>query len=125
AFGKPPEAGKVVDFCSDIQFAYAAADLAVCRSGASTLTELAHYGIPSILIPYPFAADDHQTRNAEIFSEPGAAELWPQDELDEANFAEKLTALITDDKRLADMCAKMEKLAIPDASERICDVVAS
>ncbi|MDC0276284.1 undecaprenyldiphospho-muramoylpentapeptide beta-N-acetylglucosaminyltransferase [Verrucomicrobiales bacterium] len=124
AFDATPEAGKVIAFCSDIQFAYAAADLAICRSGASTLTELAHYGVPSILIPYPYAADDHQTRNAEIFSDPGAAEMWTQNEIDEDNFADRLATLILDEPRMAEMKTKMKALAIPDASDRVCQVVA-
>ena len=114
----------MIAFCSDIQFAYAAADLAICRSGASTLTELAHYGVPSILIPYPYAADDHQTRNAEIFSDPGAAEMWTQNEIDEDNFADRLATLILDEPRMAEMKTKMKALAIPDASDRVCQVVA-
>lgn len=118
-----PEGGVLIDFCSDVQFAYAASDLAICRSGASSLTELAYYELPSVLIPYPFSADDHQVTNAEIFSKPGAAELWVQEELNEENFAEKLTALIKNDERLAAMGATMKSLAIPDASERVCDVI--
>lgn len=118
-----PGAGVLRDFCSDIQFAYAAADLAICRSGASTLTELAHYGVPSILIPYPYSAEDHQIYNAEIFSVPGAAELWRQEELSEANFAERLLSLVNDTTSLGAMAEKMASLAIPDASGRVCDVV--
>lgn len=124
AFEKAEVGGAVVSFCADIQFAYAAADLAVCRSGASSLTELSHYGLPSILIPYPFAADDHQMRNAEIFSDPGAAKLWPQNELDGENFGERLVALLEDDSQLSEMREAMTALAVPDASDRICDVIA-
>lgn len=123
AHEKHPGAGVLKDFCSEMQYALAAADLAVCRSGASSLTELAYYELPSVLIPYPFAADDHQTTNAEIFSEPGAAELWTQNELSEENFAQKLLDLILDDGRLSEMRARMKALAIPDASEKVCDRV--
>lgn len=125
AYEQNPKAGKLVSFCSEIQFAYGAADLAVCRSGASTLTELSHYGLPAVLIPYPFAADDHQTRNAEIFSRPGAAELWTQGELDETNFGRRLAGLLSDPAKLAAMGTKMAELAVPDASDRVCEVVAS
>ncbi|MEX2580777.1 MAG: undecaprenyldiphospho-muramoylpentapeptide beta-N-acetylglucosaminyltransferase [Verrucomicrobiales bacterium] len=125
AYDATPEAGVLRDFCSEIQYAYAAADLAVCRSGASTLTELAYYGVPSILVPYPYAADDHQTTNAEIFSVPGAAELWIQKDLTEENVAEKILGLMADDNRLEQMRTKMRELAIPDASERVCDAVAA
>ena len=75
------------------------------------------------MIPYPFSADDHQVTNAEIFSKPGAAELWVQDDLNEENFAEQITSLIQDWERLASMSTTMKSLAIPDASERVCDVI--
>lgn len=125
AYDANPKAGVVKDFCSEVQFAYAAADLAVCRSGASCLTELAFYETPSVLIPYPFAADNHQTANAEIFSKPGAAELWEQGTLSEDSFSRDLIALAKDDERLSQMKEKMAELAIPEASEKVCDVVAS
>src|SRR5688500_6600898 len=57
----------VAAFHHAMQHAYSAADLAIARSGAASLTELSHFGIPAVLIPYPFAADDHQTANAAIF----------------------------------------------------------
>ena len=120
AFDATPEAGKVIAFCSDIQFAYAAADLAICRSGASTLTELAHYGVPSILIPYPYAADDHQTRNAEISSDLGASEMWTQNEIDEDNFADRLATLILDELRMAEM--KTNRAPSRWKTRRIADV---
>ncbi len=115
----------VVSFCARMEQALSAADLAVCRSGASTLTELAAFGLPAVLVPYPFAAHDHQTRNAEIFVETGAADLWPQGELDESNYAGRLTALLEDGARLTSMGAAMSRFAIPDASERICDLIAT
>lgn len=119
------QAGTVVDFLNEVQYAYAVADLAICRAGASSSTELAYYGLPAVLIPFPYAADDHQTANAEIFSIPGAAELWKQSELDEKSFTDNLIALIDDKERLAKMGQKMKELAIPDASDQICDVLAA
>lgn len=124
-YEKYPEAGVLVGFCREVQYAYAACELAVCRSGASSLTELAFYAKPSVLIPYPFSADDHQVTNAEIFSVPGAAELWSQDQLDEESFAARLLSLIEDDSRLKEMAIGMEELAIPDASEKVCEVVSA
>lgn len=113
----------ILPFCADMQHALACADVAICRSGASTLTELAHYGVPSVLIPYPFAAHDHQTRNAEIFAEPGAALLWRQEDLSEASFAGRLTGLMADVNALAAMRGAMSRLAVPDAGGKICDVI--
>lgn len=120
-----PEAGVLRSFCAEMQFALAAADLAICRSGASTLTELAHFEIPSVLVPYPYAADDHQTRNAEIYSVPGAALLWPQSILNDSNFADQILQLITNDQRLADMRKALAELIIPEAAERVCEVIAA
>ena len=125
AFDASGVAGKALPFCPEMHFAYAAADLAICRSGASSLTELSRFGLPSVLIPYPFAADDHQTRNAEIFSIPGAAELWPQGELEGEAFTARLTTLLADRERLDRMSEAMSALAVPDASGRICDTVAA
>jgi len=125
AYEACPAAGVLRDFCSEIQYAYAAADLAVCRSGASTLTELGYYEIPSVLIPYPYAADDHQTSNAKIFSVPGAAELWTQGELNDGNFPGKILALMYDDERLKKMKVASSGLAVPDASGRVCEVIAT
>lgn len=115
----------VLPFCADMENALAAADLAVCRSGASTLTELAYYGLPAVLVPYPFAAHDHQMRNAEIFSGPGAAELWRQEELEEGSFANRLADLMAREETLAAMSRAMAALAIPDAGRRICEVIAA
>ena len=113
----------VMPFCGDMEFALAAADLAIGRSGASSLTELSYYGIPSILIPYPFAADDHQTRNAEIFSGRGAAELWPQQDLDAQTFSRRLIDLIDEPGKRSRMKARMESMAVPDASQRVCEAI--
>lgn len=67
--------GEVVRFIADMPAAFAAADLVVCRSGAGAVSELAAAGRPSVLVPFPFAADDHQTRNAEAMQQGGAARL--------------------------------------------------
>ena len=110
-------------FCSEMQWPLAAADLALCRSGASTLTELAAYGVPAILVPYPYAAHDHQTKNAKVFVDRGAAVLWPQDELTPETFAERAAALIGDEDRIQEMGDAMKSLDLPGASEAICDVI--
>lgn len=80
----------VLSFCDDMPAAYALADGVVCRSGASSLTELAHLGLATVLVPYPYAADDHQTANAEVFAHAGAALMAQERDLG----AEKLANLI-------------------------------
>ena len=123
AFKRSGEAGCVLEFCAEMAMAYAAADVAVCRSGASSLAELACFGLPTVLIPYPFAADDHQTRNAEIYERIGAALLYQQKELDTAKLATILLDLIRDDERLAKMGDSMNNFAIIDAADQVCDAV--
>ncbi|XMO74437.1 undecaprenyldiphospho-muramoylpentapeptide beta-N-acetylglucosaminyltransferase [Roseibacillus persicicus] len=78
-----------LDFCDDMPSAYAVADGVICRSGASSMTELAYLALPSVLIPYPYAADDHQTANAKVFADAGAALMAQEKDLD----GEKLAAL--------------------------------
>lgn len=72
---------KVLEYTEDMAAAYAAADLVICRSGASTLAELAALKKPSVLVPYPHATDDHQTANAKVFDAVGVAELVRESEL--------------------------------------------
>jgi UDP-N-acetylglucosamine--N-acetylmuramyl-(pentapeptide) pyrophosphoryl-undecaprenol N-acetylglucosamine transferase len=110
---------QVVGFCDQMGAAYAAADLVVGRAGASSLTELAHAGLPAILIPYPYAADDHQTRNAEIFAAAGAAELVPERELDADRLAARIRAIIGDSHRRATMAQAARRLDTPDAAARV------
>ena len=117
--------GVLKGFLNEVQYALGIADLAICRSGASSLTELSFYEIPSVLIPYPYSAEDHQLHNAEIFSKPGAAELWHQDDLSEDTFAGKVVSLIKNKDRLKQMQEEMAKLAVADASNRVCEVISS
>ena len=104
-------------FIDDIADAYAAADLAVCRAGAATVAELAAAGVPSILVPFPHAVDDHQTTNARFLSDAGAAVLLPQSELT----AERLAELIAgfDRKRLSQMAASARALGRPGATQAV------
>jgi UDP-N-acetylglucosamine--N-acetylmuramyl-(pentapeptide) pyrophosphoryl-undecaprenol N-acetylglucosamine transferase len=98
-----------------------AADLVVCRAGATTIAELTAAGRPAILVPLPTAADDHQRKNAEILAAAGAAELLAQQSLNGAVLATRLTALLGNPGRLADMSAAARRLAHPDAARVIAD----
>ncbi|MDG1357822.1 MAG: undecaprenyldiphospho-muramoylpentapeptide beta-N-acetylglucosaminyltransferase [Akkermansiaceae bacterium] len=117
------EGYRVIEFCDDMATAYAACDMAVCRSGASSMTELAYVAMPSILVPYPHAADDHQTVNAQVFAASGAAVLRPQDELDAGQLVTDLTKLIEDDEYRKAMSTHAASLAVRDAAAQICDVI--
>ncbi len=97
----------------------AAADLVLCRAGAITCSEIAVLGKASIMVPYPYAAGDHQTMNARIFSDAGASILIPDSELDAQVLYDKTSSLIYDDKILDAMGKAALTLAYPDASEEI------
>lgn len=113
-------AAEVRDYIEDMAAAYRECDFAICRAGAMTVAELACAGVPAVLVPFPFAVDDHQTGNAEFLSEAGAAWLMQQRDLT----AEKLAALIAglDRATLATMSEKARSLAKPDATARVADV---
>ena len=112
---------KVMAFCSEMAAALAASDFCLARSGASSLTELSHAGLPALLVPYPFATDDHQTANARVYEKAGAAYLFPQAEVTAERFQEMMEGL-TDDS-LARMSAEMKGLADPEAASRIANVI--
>ncbi len=113
----------VAAFCHRMEMAYRVADLALARSGASTLAELAAFGVPSILVPYPFAADDHQTKNAAIFDKAGAGVLVPQTELSPQKLCDLVRDILKKDKRRTSMQAAARKIAHLDAAERIADAI--
>jgi UDP-N-acetylglucosamine--N-acetylmuramyl-(pentapeptide) pyrophosphoryl-undecaprenol N-acetylglucosamine transferase len=98
-----------------------AADLVVCRAGATTIAELTAAGRPAVLVPLPTAADDHQRKNAEILVAAGAAETLEQQTLNGARLAERITTLLGSPGRLAEMSAAARRLARPDAARVIAD----
>jgi len=110
-------------FIADMAAAYAWADLVVCRAGALTLAELCAVGVGSVLVPFPQAVDDHQTRNAEYLVERGAAVLLRQDEELASRLRDALRELVSDPARRRDMAEAARKLARPDAAARVADIV--
>jgi UDP-N-acetylglucosamine--N-acetylmuramyl-(pentapeptide) pyrophosphoryl-undecaprenol N-acetylglucosamine transferase len=100
---------------------FAIADLILCRSGSS-VAELAAAGKPSLLVPFPFAADNHQHKNAEIFADAGAAVLVPESELTDQRLLNELSGLLNNPERLREMAAKARTLAHPDALQRIAQM---
>ena len=109
--------GELVGFIDDMARRYAEADLVICRAGAMTIAELAAGGMPSVLVPFPYAVDDHQTANARFLADRGAAVLVQQRDLD----AERLAALIhsLDRPKLLDMARKARALGKPDAARLV------
>ncbi|MDX5364257.1 MAG: undecaprenyldiphospho-muramoylpentapeptide beta-N-acetylglucosaminyltransferase [Pseudazoarcus pumilus] len=112
--------GELVDFIDNMHERYAAADLVICRAGATTVAELAAAGAASLLVPFPHAVDDHQTGNARFLADRGAAMLLPQTELEPISLAGILTGL--ERGRLADMAQRARELARADAAEVVADV---
>jgi len=98
------------------------ADLAVSRAGAGTLTELAIAHLPSILIPYPFAAEDHQTYNARVFAQAGAAELIQQADLSPAELQRKVLELLGSDA-LKQMEKAVAQLAVVDSAQQLAQQI--
>ena len=123
AFAASGLEGEVTPFLADMPAAFAAADLVVCRAGAGAVSELAAAGKPSILVPFPFAANDHQTRNAEAIERGGAARLVR----DAGMNGERLCALV---RELADTEGALERMgaaarqfARPGAAQRAAEIL--
>jgi len=111
----------VAPYIDDMPTAYAEADLAVARAGALTVAELTAVGLPSLLVPFPFAADNHQEANARALADAGAARVILQADWDAADVAAWLGALAGDAPRLAAMADASRSLARPHAAREIVD----
>ena len=109
----------VAAFHHHMEEVYSAADFTIARAGAASLAELAAFSLPSILIPYPYAADDHQTRNAEIFARADAAILLKESELTAGLLAHKITELAGNPQLLRRMSESAARLALKDAAGRV------
>jgi len=115
---------EVTEFIDDMAAAYGWADIVVCRAGALTVSELAAAGVAAVLIPFPYAVDDHQTRNAEFLVEVGAAVLMPESAMDEKTLAEALEPLVSDRKTLLAMAQKAREVSVPDSADRVAALCA-
>jgi UDP-N-acetylglucosamine--N-acetylmuramyl-(pentapeptide) pyrophosphoryl-undecaprenol N-acetylglucosamine transferase len=112
---------RVSPFIHDMVRAYASARLVIARAGATTLAELCAIGRASILVPYPYAADDHQTKNAAALQQQGAAVMMPQDHLTPELLAQELTGLLDDDACRRAMADAARRQGRPDAAADIVD----
>ena len=113
----------VSGFCHEMENAYSAADFAIARSGAASVSELSHFGIPSLLIPFPQAADNHQALNAEIFEKAGAAAVLSQDDTTAETLAEKVRWFLAEPARLSAMADACLRLAPRDAARRVTEAI--
>jgi UDP-N-acetylglucosamine--N-acetylmuramyl-(pentapeptide) pyrophosphoryl-undecaprenol N-acetylglucosamine transferase len=113
----------VAAFHHAMEEVYSAADLAIARSGAASLSELAAFSLPSLLIPFPYAADDHQTRNAEIFTRAEAAVMVREADLSGDLLARKIRELIGDPNTLQRMSENSGRLAPKNAAGLVVDTM--
>lgn len=113
---------RIVPFIDDMPAAYQWADLVVCRAGAGTLAELAVAGLPSILVPFPFAIDDHQSVNASYLVSAGAAQMYSQQELTAEKLGSVLLELAAAPDQLRTMALAARGLAMPDAGNHLMSV---
>jgi UDP-N-acetylglucosamine--N-acetylmuramyl-(pentapeptide) pyrophosphoryl-undecaprenol N-acetylglucosamine transferase len=109
----------VAAFHHHMEEVYSAADFAVARSGAASLAELAFFGLPSILVPFPYAADDHQTRNAEIFARTGAAFVLKESDLTPELLSQKIREMVERPDQVRRMSERCAELAPRDAASRV------
>lgn len=110
-------------FSPEMEYLYSLADLVIARSGASSLTELSHYGLPSILIPLPTAAHDHQTCNARIFEDAGAAVVFAEGKLTAQRLTEEVTRLLDDESARQSIGRAASGLAGKEAAQRVAEEI--
>ena len=115
---------EVHKFIDDMPAAFARADLIICRSGAGTVAEITAAGRPALFVPFPWAADDHQNRNAQALQREGAAVVVEESELGAAYLVDAVAALLGDAPRLRRMAAAAQALAHPHAARDIAALAA-
>lgn len=114
---------KMVPYISDLPQIFAAVSFAVCRSGATTLSEVTAIGLPTILIPSPNVTEDHQTKNAQSLVQKGAAELIPEQSLTGEILAKTVDRLMSSENKRNQMAEAAKKAGVPDAGDRVINVL--
>jgi UDP-N-acetylglucosamine--N-acetylmuramyl-(pentapeptide) pyrophosphoryl-undecaprenol N-acetylglucosamine transferase len=122
AYRTVSDTARVTEFIDDMAQAYTWADVVVCRAGAMTLAEIAAAGLAAVLVPYPYAADDHQTANAQFLDERDAAILLPETEFDAARLAELLEGFAGQHEVLIRMASNARACAMPDAADTVAQL---
>lgn len=122
AYGEQTTGVEVVEFIDDMAAAYHAADLVICRAGALTVAELAALGKAAIFVPLPHAVDDHQTENARVLEQHGAAVLMPQAQLTVANLVKQLQSLLQAPEQLWKMARFARQSAQLDATDQVVQI---
>lgn len=114
---------RVAAFYYSMEEVYSVADVAVARSGAASLTEISHFGVPTILVPYPYAAENHQYLNAEIFAREGAALVLEEGRVNSDTLGSLIDQLLADAAKRRRMHEHMRSLAPQDAATRIAELI--
>ena len=117
--GRAPLPVRVMPYIQRMDAAYAVATIAVCRAGAMTIAELTACGVPAILVPYPHATNDHQTHNAKGLVDRGAAEMIDDADLEAADLARRIEALLRDEPRLRRLARNARAFSRTNAAQRI------
>jgi UDP-N-acetylglucosamine--N-acetylmuramyl-(pentapeptide) pyrophosphoryl-undecaprenol N-acetylglucosamine transferase len=123
AYAAQGREAEVVPFLHDMEQRLAAADLVLCRAGATTCAELAVAGKASLLVPFAAAADDHQRKNAAAMQSAGAARMVEEKDLTGATLAAAVTEVLEDPARLTAMESAARSLGRPDAAARVADLL--
>ncbi len=121
--GGPREGYLLLPFSREMSTLYSSADLCISRAGASTLAEIAFFSLPAILIPYPYAIDQHQLYNALLFQKHGGAIVFKERGLNARKLLRKVGELFSSPQRLEEMSLAVSSLAMPDASYRVAQEV--
>lgn len=111
------------EYIHDMPRLMAAADLILCRAGASTISELSYMGKPVVMVPSPNVTNNHQEKNARVLEHAGGAEVLLEGEFDADSLLELVNSLLRDEQRLADMGQAMQTLAVRDACQRIVEII--
>jgi UDP-N-acetylglucosamine--N-acetylmuramyl-(pentapeptide) pyrophosphoryl-undecaprenol N-acetylglucosamine transferase len=123
AYARTSFRAHVAPFCQRMEYAYALATVCISRAGASSLTELSAFGLPSLLIPYPHAADDHQTKNAEVFVRAKAALMVQEADLNGNRLATLLNDLLSNLEVRETLAQNMRQLGHPNSAELVCQAI--
>lgn len=123
AYAKVGVTARVEEFFREMDLAYSAADVVVSRAGASSLAEIASYGLASVLVPYAQAANQHQLRNAEAFADSGAAQIVLEERLEGETLASVLSEALTNEELHRSMSEASSRHASPDASQHIASLL--
>jgi len=114
---------EVREYIHDMPRLMAAADLILCRAGASTISELSYMGKPVVMVPSPNVTNNHQEKNARVLEHAGGAVVLLESEFDADSLLQEVQNLLKDEEKLADMGDAMRSLAVPGACERIADMI--